>query len=392
MESIIKRFQTTALKLYYKNKKDSLLSNASIIDLDKKENYSFLTHFGNIHYFKKDKIWLATGNDEIKYILKNEQLFTTSEVYKHLDHLNILMGELNERNEMIRKTIKEVISGKLFADLEIYIKSESEQLLHHLLEKNQIQFQKEFSEKITLDVMCFVFGFSIELTKELLKKYEPQIQDFQNIMQFFDFIYTHNIEFEENRLADRLKKLVVENIISTEEAGIISRIVWFGGIDTTSKLLSNLLIGFYQNSTVTSELANDHKLHAKYIEENLRLTPPVEFLQRFVNEDTTLGKAKLKKGSTVYLDIRLGNRDPSVYESPEQLSFTQNKNRHLSFGYGIHQCLGMGLARLEAKILMPELFKIYNQFDIEEIQHRMDDGVVIINRFSTLKLRKKIVS
>jgi cytochrome P450 len=143
----------------------------------------------------------------------------------------------------------------LFAELEIFIKNQSDQLLNTLLEKNQIHFQKEFSEKITLEVMCFVFGFRTELTKDILKKYEPQIQDFQNIMQFFDMIYTNNIEFEENRLADRLKKLIVEKIISTEEASIISRIVWFGGIDTTSKLISNLLIGLYQDKNLTLKLA-----------------------------------------------------------------------------------------------------------------------------------------
>lgn len=389
MKPIIKRFQTILLQLYYKNKKDLLLSKASIINLDKTADYSFLNHFGNIHYFKRDKVWLATGDEEIKYILKNEQLFTSSEIYKHLDHLDILLGELNDRNEMIRKTIKEVISGKLFEGLELYIKNEAEQLINNLLEKKQIYFQKEFSEKITLDVMCYVFGFRIEMTKEILKKYEPEIQDFQNIIQFFDYIFSNNIEFEENRLADRLKKLINDKIITIEEASVISRIVWFGGIDTTSKLLSNLLISLYQNINITSTLASDQTLHSKYIEENLRLSPPVEFVQRYINADTTIGNTKLKKGSIVYLDIRLGNKDPKVYESPDKISFTHNKNRHLSFGYGIHQCLGMGLARLEAKILMPELFKIYNQFTIEEIIHRMDDGVVIINRFSTLKLRKK---
>lgn len=389
MKPIIKRFQNIFSKLYYKNKKDLLLSKSSINDLDNISDYSFLNHFGKIHYFEKDKVWLATGNDEINYILKNEQLFTTSELYKFIDHLDILMGELNERNQMIRKMIKEIISVKLFAELEIFIKSESEQLLNNLLEKNEIQFQKEFSEKITLEVMCFVFGFRNELTKDILKKYEPQIQDFENIMQFFDLIYTNNVEFEENRLADRLKKLIVEKTISAEEASIISRIVWFGGIDTTSKLISNLLIGLYEDKNVTSKLESDPKLHSKYIEENLRLSPPVEFVQRFIQTDTTIGKAKLTKGSIVFLDIRLGNRDTKIFESAEQLSFEQNKNRHLSFGNGVHQCLGMGLARFEAKLLLPELFKIYNQFEIEDIKYRRDIGVVIINRFSTFTLRKK---
>jgi cytochrome P450 len=390
MQTIIKRLQNILLKQYYKNKRELLLSTSSINNLDNTSDYSFLKHYGNIHYFKKDKVWLATGNEEINYILKNEQLFTTSILYKDIDYLDILMGELNDRNQMIRKMIKEIISTKLFAELELFIKSESDQLISNLLEKNEIHFQKEFSEKITLIVMCFVFGFRNELMKEILNKYEPQIQDFQNIMQFFDMIYTHNIEFEENRLADRLKKLIVEKIISAEEATIISRIVWFGGIDTTSKLISNLLIGLYQDKHLTSKLIHDHKLHPKYIEENLRLTPPVEFIQRFIETDTTIGKTKLRKGSIVFLDIRLGNKDATVFESPEKLSFEQNKNRHLSFGNGVHQCLGMGLARFEAKLLLPELFKIHKQFNIEDIQYKRDIGVVIINKFSTFKLRKKI--
>lgn len=389
MQTIIKRIQNILLKQYYKKKRVALLTKSSINHLENTSDYSFLNHFGKIHYFKKDKAWLATGNDEINYILKNEQLFTTSELYKSIDHLDILMGELNERNQLIRKTIKEIISTKLFADLEIFINSESVKLITNLLKKNEIHFQKEFSEKITLEVMCFVFGFRNELTIEILKKYEPQIQDFQNIMQFFDLIYTNNFEFEENRLADRLKKLIVEKLITAEEASIISRIVWFGGIDTTSKLLSNLLIGLYQDENLALKLANDQKLHPKYIEENLRLSPPVEFIQRFIQKDTTIGKAKLRKGSIIFLDIRMGNKDAAIFESPEQISFEKNKNRHLSFGNGVHQCLGMGLARFEAKLLLPELFKIYNQYDIADIKYRRDIGVVVINKFSKFILRKK---
>ena len=152
------------------------------------------------------------------------------------------------------------------------------------------------------------------------------------------------------------------------------------------------MIGLYQDKNVTSKLANDPKLHSKYIEENLRLSPPVDFVQRFIKTDVTIGKAKLTKGSIVFLDIRLGNRDSKVFESAEQFSFDQNKNRHLSFGNGVHQCLGMGLARFEAKLLLPDLFKIYNQFHIEDIKYRRDIGVVIINRFSTFKLRKNNVT
>lgn len=388
MKPIIKRFQNIFLKLYYKNKKDLFLSKSSINNLDNTSDYSFLNHFGKIHYFEKDKVWLATGNDEINYILKNELLFTTSELYKNIDHLDILMGELNDRNKMVRKMIKEIMSEKLFAELEIFIKSESEQLLNNLVEQNHINFQKDYSEKITLEIMCVVFGFRNELTKEILTKHEPQMHDFEYIMQFFDLIYTNNTEFEESKLADRLKKLIAEKIISVEEASIISRIVWVGGIFTSSKLISNLLIGLYEDKNVTSKLENEPQLHIKYIEENLRLSPPNDFLSRFIKTDTTIGKTKLTKGSLVYLDIRLGNRDPKIFESAEQITFEQNKKRHLSFGNGVHQCIGMGLARFEAKLLLPDLFKIYNQFEIEDINYTKEFGVIVFNKISYLKLKK----
>jgi cytochrome P450 len=259
MKPIINHFQRFFSILYYKRKKDKFLSNTSIKELNDLSEYSFLNNFGKIHYFEKDKLWLVTGYDEIKYILKNEHVFTTSELYKNIDHLEILMGELNDRSRMVRKMIKEIISEKLFAQLEIFLNLESENLINILLQKNEINFQKEFSEKITLKVMCFFFGFKDDLTTDLLKKYEPEMQDFEKIMQFFDFIYNNNAVFEENRLADQLKKLIDEKTISVEEAGLISRIVWFAGIDTTSLLISNLLISIIKDKSIVVKLKQNPK-------------------------------------------------------------------------------------------------------------------------------------
>jgi cytochrome P450 len=86
------------------------------------------------------------------------------------------------------------------------------------------------------------------------------------------------------------------------------------------------------------------------IEELVRFECPVQFIGRIVKEDFTCKSARLKKGEYLVLMIGAANRDPRKFGEPDKLDITRKEIRHISFGEGIHACLGQGLARLEAEI------------------------------------------
>ena len=86
------------------------------------------------------------------------------------------------------------------------------------------------------------------------------------------------------------------------------------------------------------------------MEEGLRYESPAQRLGRIPLADIDLGTARIQPGHPILLLIGAANRDPKVFENPNTFDITRQPNPHLAFGYGIHQCSGAALGRLEAQI------------------------------------------
>jgi len=101
------------------------------------------------------------------------------------------------------------------------------------------------------------------------------------------------------------------------------------------------------------------------IEEFLRFVSPVQFTKpRFIRKDIELGGVWLKKGDRIMAMLAAANMDPEANPHPERLDLARRPNRHLSFGTGIHFCLGLQLARIEGKCALEALFKRWPKLEL----------------------------
>ncbi len=132
-------------------------------------------------------------------------------------------------------------------------------------------------------------------------------------------------------------------------------IVATAGHDTTS---SSAAGGFAELARAPAELAKlqaDPSLIPLFVEESIRWTTPVKHFMRTASEDTELGGKAIRKGDGLCLFYLSGNRDEAVFDDPRAFRADRSPNPHVSFGHGVHLCLGMHLARLELRILFEEL-------------------------------------
>jgi cytochrome P450 len=122
------------------------------------------------------------------------------------------------------------------------------------------------------------------------------------------------------------------------------------GHETTTNLIGNALVALALHRAERERLIAEPALIKTAVEEFLRFESPNQLGNRITAEPAELGGMELAPGTQITLCIGAANRDPAVFAEPHKLDIARAPNRHLAFGSGIHQCAGVGVARLEAAI------------------------------------------
>ncbi|MBD3648506.1 MAG: cytochrome P450, partial [Pseudomonadales bacterium] len=127
------------------------------------------------------------------------------------------------------------------------------------------------------------------------------------------------------------------------------------GHETTTRLIGNGLYTLFRHPEQLQQLRDDRSLMENAIEEMLRYEPPVQMTIRFLARDLEFCSHRMKAGQMVLVNLAAANRDPHANPDPDTFDITRPSVNHIAFGYGIHLCLGLSLARLEARIVFNSL-------------------------------------
>jgi cytochrome P450 len=154
-------------------------------------------------------------------------------------------------------------------------------------------------------------------------------------------------------------------LVAAEEAGEItadellgsSMLLFVAGITTTSGLISNSLLHLDRFPDQRDLLRSQPSVLPSAIEELLRFDAPIQALARTTTREVIIHDEVIPEGARVALVWASANRDERRWADPDRLDLTRDPQRHVSFGEGIHHCLGAPLARLEAKLAFEELFR-----------------------------------
>lgn len=128
-------------------------------------------------------------------------------------------------------------------------------------------------------------------------------------------------------------------------------IVATAGHDTTSASTAGAMQALANDPEQYARVRADRSLLPGIVEEAIRWTSPVQHFMRTAAEDVEIGGQQVKKGDWLMINYVAANHDPAQFPDPRRFDAARSPNRHLAFGAGAHQCLGLHLARLEMKIL-----------------------------------------
>jgi cytochrome P450 len=352
-------------------------------------SYEYLRKFGSIHYLTQHQAWIVLNYDDIEQTLKEPVLYS-SKLLREYDP--ILLGADPEVHKVIRTLLQPLFSPAVITEMGLFTAIIAEQMLTELCKRDSFDFVKDYSDPLSLLVLCNFFGLSSDDANRMLEYTGKNYHDplyWQRLEEFFKEQFYSCELTKEDCLWGKLRNLVAVDQFTFADAISLLRIVWTAGMATTSALISTSINIALKDTILAGYIASDDKLISKFIEECLRLQTPLSAIYRITTSPTVLAGRELPNDTVVLLHLKSGMTDPNHYAEGMEFSISRPAKRHLAFGTGIHQCIGMGIARAEARsalqIVLSKLGEIKN-YNVQEPEYIT---ISELQTMSSLKLFKR---
>jgi cytochrome P450 len=167
------------------------------------------------------------------------------------------------------------------------------------------------------------------------------------------------------------------DVLSETELFSLCMLLLGAGHETTTNLLGNAVLALLRHPAERRRLQDDPSLIATAVEEFLRFDSPIQATDRVATADCEIGGQRIREGEIVAVILGAANRDPARFADPDRLDIGRADNDHLAFGQGVHFCLGAALARLEAQIALPALFRHFPDLDGERQPRKWHRSTVL---------------
>lgn len=265
----------------------------------------------------------------------------------------------------LRKLISRAFTPKRINDLAPKIREFTTRLLDAVAQKGELELMADLAVPLPVMVIAEMLGVP-SADYERFKDWSDRIIESQNtppgvplpesVTSAFNSLKQLFIE----EIAERRRKpgsdLISGLVAARDEADALSEdeliafaiLLLLAGNETTTNLLGNGTLALMHNPDQFAMLRANRELLPRAIEEMVRYDPPAQTTVRVAKADTVVNDVEIKAESRVFVVVAAANRDPVQFPNPDQFDITRYPNDHLSFGQGIHYCLGAALARLEA--------------------------------------------
>jgi cytochrome P450 len=237
----------------------------------------------------------------------------------------------------------------------------------------EVDFAQEIAVNYPLYVILSLLGLPdsdfprmLKLTQELFGGDDTEFRRGTNpedilatMMDFFSYFGAVTASRRETPTED-LSSAIANATINGEPLTDMDTLSYYvivasAGHDTTSAGIAGGMLELLKNPGELARLQKDPSLMGTAVEEMIRCVVPVKEFMRTAQADTEVRGVKIAKGESVLLSYVSANRDEEVFDDPMRFDVGRDPNRHLSFGYGVHFCLGAALARMEINSFFTEL-------------------------------------
>ena len=337
------------------------------------------------------RYWSLTRYDEIKAVDTDHKNFSSAHgitlgfpIDQPLPEgaldVSMFIAMDQPKHDVQRKTVSPVVSTRNLAGMEALIRERTCEVLDSLPEGEIFDWVDTVSIELTTRMLATLFDFPYEDRAKLTRwsdvatavpgggvidTEEQRREELIECLVCFTQIWE---ERKKNPTGDLVSMLAHgEDTKDMEPMEFLGNLILLivGGNDTTRNSMSGGVLALNQFPGEYEKLKKDPSLIPNMVAEIIRWQTPLAYMRRTANNDCTIGGKDIKAGDQMLMWYLSGNRDESVFERGEDLIIDrQNARNHLSFGFGIHRCMGNRLAEMQLRVLWEEIMDRFENIEV----------------------------
>ncbi len=304
----------------------------------------------------------------------------------------------NPKHDVQRKVVSPAVAPMRLAELEGLIRGRVGDVLDSLPVGETFDWVDKVSIELTTQMLATLFDFPFDERRKLTywtevittspaagSKGGPDLTDEERIEELHKclayFTELWNKRVNEPKANDFISLLAHSEHTSEmnplEYLGNLMLLI-VGGNDTTRNSMTGGVYALNKFPKEYEKLRNDHSLIPNMVSEMIRWQTPLAHMRRIANHDVELNGKLIKKGDKVVMWYVSGNRDDEVIENANEFLIDRKRARHhVSFGFGVHRCMGNRLAELQLRILWEEIVKRFSNIELVAEPDRMQSSFVL---------------
>ena len=360
-----------------------------------------------VHYCRESKVgpyWSVTKFDDIMAVDTNHKVFSSEAKLGGIAiqdmhsaegalELEMFIAMDPPKHDQQRKAVTSAVAPSNLQLLEPTIRERACHILDDLPVGEDIDWVDKVSIELTTMTLATLFDFPWEERRKLtrwsdittaapetgiVESYEARREELIECAMYFKGLWEQRINQEpKNDLISMMAHSpATRDMPFLEFLGNLLLLI-VGGNDTTRNSISGGVLALNQNPDEYRKLNDDPSLITSMVPEIIRWQTPLTHMRRTALQDWEIGGKQIRKGDKVVMWYLSGNRDDTVIDRADQFIIDRkNPRHHLSFGYGIHRCMGNRLAELQLRIIWEEIHKRFAKVEVTGEPERLFSNLV----------------